>query len=65
MCNVIEGAIDLDFFWGIDIDYWHWIDDFGIIDIAIDIETGQWLYATIDIDIVIDARTIDPIKKSQ
>ena len=37
MSNVIEGAID--------IDYWHWIGDFGIIDIAIDIETGQWLYA--------------------
>ena len=53
MSNVIEGAII--------IDYWHWIDDFGIIDIAIDIETGQWLYTTIDIEV----RTIDPTKKSQ
>ena len=31
------------------------------IDIAIDIETAQWLNATIDIEV----RTIDPIFKSQ
>ena len=43
------------------MDYWHWIDIFWIIDIAIDIETGQWLFATIDIEV----RTIDPIIKSQ
>ena len=61
ICNVFEGAIDIAFFWR--TDYWHWIDDFGIIDIAIDIETGQWLYATIDIDI--EVTTIDPIIKSQ
>ena len=35
------------------------------IDIVIDIETGQWLYATIDIDIDIEVTTIDPIIKSQ
>ena len=35
----------------LDVDYWHWIDDFWIIDIAIDIETGQLLYVTIDIGI--------------
>ena len=39
MSNVIQGATAIDFLRGIDIDYWHWIDNFQIIDI----ETCQWL----------------------
>ena len=49
MSIVIEVAIAID------------IEEFRIIVTVIDIETGQWLYATIDIEV----RTIDPIIKSQ
>ena len=45
-------------FGGIDIDNWHWIGDFWIIDI--DIETGQLSLAIIDIEIDIEVKeTID------
>ena len=43
-------------FGDIDIDYWHWIGDFGIIDIAIDIDLGQWFWVNIDIAIDIEGR---------
>ena len=47
-------------FGGIDIDNWHWIGDFWIIDIDIDIETGQLSFAIIDIEIDIEVKgTID------
>ena len=51
MSNTIEGDIDIDFFGGIDIDNWHWIDDFWIIDIDIDVNQLSWLNIDIDIDI--------------
>ena len=51
--NINEGGIDIDFLEELTLDYWHWIEDFPII--VTDIETCQWLYATIDIEV----RTIE------